>query len=513
MRKSMLALMAAMLLISAHAFAQDTYVFPGDGFRYTQMEDETVLTRSNLAQHQELITSLGTTADAIRASYAASGIVMEAIPRAGGQIALSVAMAEESDAAEMKDLDDNGRDALLARFQESGLYETCDWAEDPQWLRMTASAMYGSMPVWQLRYTTLHLSRFYTLTSTIVGREPEEADENRLLRMIRSITFLSQTSLPTPSPSPAPTQTPSAAVVEAPKVAEVRMISEGLELDEAPGTVTQQDVTLTGRTEPSQKVTAQAGGKTLSTATSDKDGRFTLKCKLPSEGENTLHIKSGKAEAELTILYQMEGALLTITEPADSTFTGDRVLVRGVTEPNATVYVTGERTSTNVKANKNGVFTAPIFMYEPGTRTYTLRARIRGKADTSVTVTLTRVLTEREELAQFKATQVAVTYAELAANPTAYRGKNFVFRGKVMSFTDYDGQPCALVCVSNPRTGVWQDPLYAVLSVGDDVKTGDVLTFYLVGEGLTLPAPAQYTADGKEQEAPAARVFRFTENR
>ena len=58
MRKSMLALMAAMLLISAHAFAQDTYVFPGDGFRYTQMEDETVLTRSNLAQHQELITSL-----------------------------------------------------------------------------------------------------------------------------------------------------------------------------------------------------------------------------------------------------------------------------------------------------------------------------------------------------------------------------------------------------------------------------------------------------------------------
>ena len=68
--------------------AQSTYVFPYEGLRYTQQENETVLTQTNLAEHEALIASLGTTADAILASYMAAGIVMEVIPQEGGQIAV-----------------------------------------------------------------------------------------------------------------------------------------------------------------------------------------------------------------------------------------------------------------------------------------------------------------------------------------------------------------------------------------------------------------------------------------
>ena len=67
------ALLAAVLLMcSQTAMAQEaTYVFPYEGFRYTQKENETVLTQTNLGEHSELIAQLGTTKEAILASYMA----------------------------------------------------------------------------------------------------------------------------------------------------------------------------------------------------------------------------------------------------------------------------------------------------------------------------------------------------------------------------------------------------------------------------------------------------------
>ena len=71
-------LCAALLAMGAGALAQTaTYVFPYEGFRYTQREDETVLTQTNLSEHEELLKSLGTSSEAVLASYVASGIVME----------------------------------------------------------------------------------------------------------------------------------------------------------------------------------------------------------------------------------------------------------------------------------------------------------------------------------------------------------------------------------------------------------------------------------------------------
>ena len=81
----------------AGALAQTaTYVFPYEGFRYTQREDETVLTQTNLGEHEALLKSLGTSSEAVLASYVASGIVMEVIPDDGGQIAVSVTDAGKS---------------------------------------------------------------------------------------------------------------------------------------------------------------------------------------------------------------------------------------------------------------------------------------------------------------------------------------------------------------------------------------------------------------------------------
>ena len=184
-----------------------------------------------------------------------------------------------------------------------------------------------------------------------------------------------------------------------------------------------------------------------------------------------------------------------------------------MTVPGATVYVNGDRVSTNVKAGRNGIFHARVQVAREGELTLTLRAHAQGYEDGTLQVTVTRVLTEREQIAQFRIEMIPLTYDQLKANPMQYQGSKFTFRGKVMEYTDYNGEPCALVCVSNPNTGVWRDPVYAVVKPEEAPQVGEIMTFYLAGEGITLPVSGSYTASGEQEEVPVARAAFVTTNR
>ena len=130
-RQACMLLCAGLLALGAGALAQTaTYVFPYEGFRYTQREDETVLTQTNLGEHEALLKSLGTSSEAVLASYVASGIVMEVIPDDGGQIAVSVTDAGKFvDVQDMDKMTQEQRLAFLAQFEMSGLYETCAYVD------------------------------------------------------------------------------------------------------------------------------------------------------------------------------------------------------------------------------------------------------------------------------------------------------------------------------------------------------------------------------------------------
>lgn len=515
-RKSLRVLTCLLLLLFAGAAGeQRQYVFRNAGLRYTVPGGDVVLTASNLKENAAFLSQLGTDEKTVAAHYAASGIVMEVYPQGGGQIAVSVTDAPpDTEETEISSMSAEEREAFLNRFAESGLYGSAEWAETAEnWLRLTSVATYGNLPVRQIRYVTLHLSRLYTVYGTIVGRDTEARDDEAILAVIGNLTLLNAIVTPTPEPTPEPTIQREAEPTPAPPAAAVRLLKGELTLSELPSVVNDEEIAIAGVAYPGATVTVSEEGQVLGTATAGEEGVFSLRVRLAGEGYHTLAFACGDAEAEVTVRYEFPPAKLTITEPASPVFTGERVLIRGVTEPNATVFATGEKTSVNVKANKNGVFTVPIFMNQPGTNTYSLRVRVRGKSETTREVTLTRAMTEREELLAFKERQIQLTYEELAARPAAYAGKNFVFRGKVMAFTDYGGNPAALICVTNQRTGVWRDPVYAVLKVEDKLKEGDVATFYLVGEGLTLPADGKYTADGKDAEAPVGVVFRYATGR
>ena len=517
-KRAMALLLGAMMLFGAAAAQEATYVFPYEGFRYTQKENEIVLTQTNLGEHEALIASLGTTREAILASYMAGGIVMEVIPESGGQIAVSVTDAGAfADVKKMEEITDERLAAFKAVFEESGLYESVELtATTPVCVRLTSSAMYASMPVYSLRYAMLHLGRLYMITQTIVGRAPESADDARMADVLSGMKLLSTVSDPTPVPTPVPTPTPAPTPVPTPGVAEV-IASEGvMEVSGVPSYTNDAEITISGVTDPPAEVSVSVNDRTLGKTNAKRDGSFTLKVRLAEEGEQTLAVMTDTAEAMLSVTYEMPMARLLITAPEDPVYSGDHVMVRGETEPEATVYIEGKGNNTHVKANKNGAFSVRVSIEDEATETFTLRTKAKGYRENSTQITLTREYTLREGVANFRKKTQAVEYAQLAQAPQKYIQTQFSFRGKVMGFTDYDGSACALVCVDNPRAGVWYDPVWVVLSGEEELAEGCIATFYLTGAGLTMPAGGEYTAGGETAEAPvvhAKYVFDISESK
>ena len=516
MKHPALALLLCAAMLPAGALAQQTtYVFPYEGFRYTQNEGETVLTQTNLSEHADLIASLGTTQEAVLAGYMASGTVMEIIPEDGGQIAVSVVSAGAfSEIQSMDEMSDAQLEQLRKQFEESGLYDACELTRtSPVCVRLTSSAMVASMPVYTLRYATLHLGQMLMLTQTVVGRECDETDDARMVQVLGGVKLLQSRTEPTPTPTPVPTPTPEPTPVPTPGVAEEETVKGEMTVEGVPAYTNSRVLTLSGTAQPSRELRVTVDGEPAARTTTKKDGTFSVNVSLPREGELTLAVMTDEAERRFTLRYEKPAAALEILEPTELTFTGDNVLIKGVTEPEATVYVTGKGNRTNVKAGRTGVFSVRIFMSDAGTESFTLRASLKEYADTEITLTLTRELTEREQLAAFRQKVIEANYAALVKNPAQYAGKNFIFRGKIAEFTDYDGTPCALVLTDNVSTGVWNDPVWVLLKSDMEFKEGDIITFYLIGLEQTIPADGQYTKDGAEVEAPVARAVYATENK
>ena len=485
-----------------------TYVFPYEGFRYTvQSETETVLTQTNLSEHETFIKGLGTDVEAVLANYIANGIIMEVIPEDGGQIAVSVMNDPYLNAGKAFDeLTDEEKKKLIERFEESGLYESCELRDgQPGAIRLVSSAMYASMPVYSLRYVTLAHDRFYTLSRTIVGREISGEDERALEGVLAGIQMFEPRIKATPEPTPEPTPAPTAEPENHP--AEAEKVKGNMALDPVDSIIYEDTLTVTGKTDAGADVRGTRNNEAAGQTVADSDGAFSLRIRLNVPGENHLVIETDEASAELRVNAELKPAKVTIIEPVERTFARENILVRGTTVPNAIVYFNSELINTNVTANRNGAFSIRLAFPRAGKQTIRIRSHLKGYSDDNQVLVLERVMTERERLAEFKTNAAQVDYSTLKAQPQNYADIPFIYRGKVMEYTDYNGKPCALVCVGNPSTGLWRDPLYIVLDTEEIPETGKVATFYLQGEGITLPASGSYTESGAEEEVPVTRAL------
>ena len=352
-RQACTLLCAGLLALGAGALAQTaTYVFPYEGFRYTQREDETVLTQTNLGEHEALLKSLGTSSEAVLASYVASGIVMEVIPDDGGQIAVSVTDAGKfADVQDMDKMTQEQRLAFLAQFEMSGLYETCAYVDTaPACVRLTSSAMYASMPVYSLRYATLHLGKLYDRAD---HRGPRTGRSGRRAHGAapfgHEAAFLAQSG---------DAHAAGHGHDAADRHARTHFGQRGGGDHRQPDTGRNSGVYDIGEAHavrPCRGVCGDPGGGGRKAARQDRreEGRQLLpKVRLADEGDHELMVTAGEDTATFTVRYEKAGRAAGDHRAGGATFTGGSVTVRGVTEPNATVYIEGKGMNTNVKAGR-----------------------------------------------------------------------------------------------------------------------------------------------------------------
>lgn len=506
-----LTLVLALLMIPSVVFGA-TYVFPYEGFRYTPQENEIVLTQTNLAEYEELLASLGTSPEAVLANYLSTGVVMEVIEDRG-QIAVSVVDSPFKEiSSSLSEMSAEEAAQVLSYFEESGLYETCDLvAGEPDYVRLTTSAMFASMPVYSIRYVTLSGDKMYTLNLTVIGRSVEEADEAAMLSLLSGMKMFAARTRATTEPTITPVTTPEPE--EKTSLAKAENTSGNLSVDAVPAVNYEGQLVLTGSTEPETGITVKVDGNVVGEATATAEGTYSVRVRLPQKGDNRLEITAGDASAEMVITYMLPLAEVTINEPTESEFTGSSILLRGTTVPDATVYFNGDGVNTNVKANRNGAFSIRLTFENAGTYHINIRSHMTGYTDFNSSITLTRKLTEREELAAFRLNISPAGYEQLKAEPERFADAKFIFRGRITAYTDYNGRPCALVHTSNPSTGNWRNPIYIVID-GDTIPpTDSVVTFYVIGEGITLPVDGQYSDSGVEEEIPVTVAFYLTTDR
>lgn len=499
--KRLLTLCLLLLLCAPLARAEDTptYVFPYEGFRFTAEAGERVLTQQNLAEHADLLSQLGTTPEVMLSSFVASQTVMEVLPEAGGQFAFSVASAGAfADYQSAARMDEDARAAFLSSFADTGMYRDVAWSQAlPEYLTMVSSTLQGDVALYRLTYVTLRHSNLYLMSATVIGREPNEQDARALEALLARVEYLGRLATPEPTATATPVPTPSPTPRPTPGSAPMTHSQEGLTLivSNLPAWTDEEELLVTGTTMAGASVRLLCGEEQIARASADRGGAFKLRATLPEEGELSLTVTaelSGQAPAYQTysLRFERRAAQIVVNEP-ESVVEQSKFYLRGVTEPNATVYAKGPNLSTNVKSNANGVFSVPVTQEKEGDATYELTVKAKGLRDGAASVTITRRFSERERLAAFRSSLSPTTYAQLAADPEGCKGQKLSFRGRIGAFGDMDGMPCMLLYTRNPSRGEWVDPLWIVCDEILSFSEGDILTVYVTPEGTTAEHEGQ----------------------
>lgn len=517
--KRFVSLFALMSLVSAPALADDapTYVFPFDGVRYTATADETVLTQENLAEHAEFLAAQGTAPETVKAGFAASQTVLESYTDAG-QVSLSVGESPDFRLdVNVARMDEARRDAFLASFADSGLYEQAAWADEGgEYVRLVNSALYGDVPVYFLHYVTLRHGQLYRYTATAAAREITESDDAAVRAVIEKIEYLGQLATPAPTPSPTPIPTPTPTPRPTPGVATLTGETQGLTLlvDDVPAWIDEPEITVTGTTLKDARVTVTVNGVDAARDTAARDGSFKVVAPVSEEGDLTIGVRSflkGQETAEkfYAVKREMRALSITITEPT-GIVESETSYIRGVTEPKATVYISGDE-STNVKANAEGAFNIKVRHTREGEYNYTITAKRDGYGDGVLDFTLTRRLSYQEQFTAFRngAKDIKdITYERLQTETEAQKDKHISLRGKIGAFSDYEGMPCLMIYSANPGTGIWANPVWVLCEEILSFEEGDIITVLGVVEGTLLP----YTdAEGVESQLPVVRMKYYSE--
>jgi len=512
------ALLLAAYLVPAFAADGDAvFLFPFEGFRFEAPQTARVLTQHNLSEHADLLTGFGTDEAAVLAAMHSSNTIMEVFPAEGGQIELTLAGAEGIATGSSPRMDEGTREALLAAYAGMPRYrEVAYSAEQPDWLRMEFSTQQGGMPVFTVRYVTVAHGQQYLLSSAVIGRSPEEADDAQLLDVIGRITFLVAPATPAPTSTPAPTampeSTPAPTSTPRPTPGAAEQLRQEpdeevtLLVDPPPAWTELSALTVTGTVDAGASVRMLLDGQQIAEGRVRSNGAFSVTGTLPGNGDYEITIEArmrGGKTASQTYTVRMEAPKLWlhVTEPTETLFRTEG-MVKGKTEPGARIDIRGGGMAGNARANDRGDFSFRIKLPSEGEYTYALTVSLKGYETYETSHTVVREFTPKEALDAFRKALIRVDYNRLLRDPEAYAGKRASYRGRVMAIGDSDGKPCLLL-YTELQSGKWTQPIWVLCDGAPPFGVDEVFLAYVQFNGELMP----YTgADSKKTDIPVAEL-------
>ncbi|MGQ9474676.1 MAG: HIRAN domain-containing protein [Actinomycetota bacterium] len=184
---------------------------------------------------------------------------------------------------------------------------------------------------------------------------------------------------------------------------------------------------------------------------------------------------------------------VTLTTPSGLTVNDPTIALEGVTEPNASVTVTGcANAPVLVQAGEDGRFSVPIVLNEGGNLLTIAAERegLKGSASCSITYQL--------DEAAYKAQCQPIEFRVLNKNPDAYKGQKYFTMGEVVQIMEGLGGTDIRLNVTKDQWGFWDDTIYvtysgtvpayekSIIKVWGEVK-GSYTYTSVAGWKITLP--------------------------
>ena len=458
-----------------------SYSFQDDGVRLYLPETWRVITLSNLDSQEEFLLQMGTTAEALKSSFLASGTLMEAYTDQGSQWQLRrQALPEGISAQNVFAMPAKEKEAFLLTMARAGGFGHGTWSEDaPAFAVFSGDDAVQALSVHTIAYATVYYGQVYMITTEIIGRDVTQKDQDLIKQVSSSLLFLGAKSTPVPtSKSQLLRATLSPEITPTPAPAEVRVQRDDavITLDDVPSTSDVSFLTIHGVTEPYSDLRYYVNTVGYERFTADAEGRFTIFVRsLPEKGKNTVMVQAkgekGYGAVSFTVYLDQARTPLALT-PAKEAVVGKEYEVSGSTLPGAKVTVIVSKKTYNAQVDQNGGFSCLVPLPKIGQNTISVESVLEGYRRGTESLIVERSPSASDEADAFLKKVKRVSYEKLLKQTAGYQDVKIQWQGTILSLSNTDGQP--LMAVSDMKT---QNTII--------VKCSDLLS-YEIGQEVQL---------------------------
>ena len=489
-RKSLLLILVLLLTaLCACAAANSEYPLDSISGRVSVNEDRyIVLTSGNLADHPDLLSAIGKTAEELQADWTERGVRLQAWQK-DMKVRIEVSVVQDEDSARYYDLkaQDNGTRGTYYKEQKTKVTEQGYIVNESDHKLYSKSGYYFVFE-YLLRgdagqYRGIMRKNIRNGYTLIVDYRKMDGTKLSKTDKDRSNTFMNGIVIDDLAPAPAAgtvtgQETNSGAdTPEAPAG-----VAGTLSVTVLPPAETNDGVfTVEGTAYPGSEVIVigmrWTGTSHRFTTTATKAGRFKVNVALPEEGlyQFTINMclngnEQPVADAVLNTTSYLKSLLpLSLDAEIPEVLTSDELVISGTTVKNVTIQcIVSNGTMTfdkTVKTNGTGKFKFKIPTAQEGEYSIILALAKKGLDSKRLTWTATRSLTAEDNRSRTISSARKVSYANLTKKLDTYIGSTLVYEAHIVDVKEV-GDEWIITAALKLNKGTYSD--FLIYMAGDN---------------------------------------------